>query len=206
MNRFMSRRVSRPRRRARRDARVAFAGCSLNETSTRRSRIDYKSTSKLPPLDVPPDLVNPRGDDRYAIPERAQQSAPYSGLPDRARRRSVRPAEAQVLPPAPRACASSARVTQRWLVVDQPADRLWPVVREFWQESGFIAADGVARNRHHRDRVGREPREDPAGLHCGARSAPRVRLAVFDRRARQVPHAPRDRSRAAPRSTSATAA
>ena len=28
--------------------------------------------------------------------------------------------------------------TQRWLVVSQPADRLWPVLREFWQESGFV--------------------------------------------------------------------
>jgi outer membrane protein assembly factor BamC len=28
--------------------------------------------------------------------------------------------------------------TQRWLVVNGEPDRLWPVVKEFWQETGFI--------------------------------------------------------------------
>ena len=28
--------------------------------------------------------------------------------------------------------------TQRWLVVNRPADKLWGPVREFWQESGFL--------------------------------------------------------------------
>src|SRR5204862_7634906 len=28
---------------------------------------------------------------------------------------------------------------QRWLVVeDQPPEKLWPVVRDFWQENGFL--------------------------------------------------------------------
>ena len=30
--------------------------------------------------------------------------------------------------------------TQRWLVVDQPPDAVWPVIKEFWQEQGFIIA------------------------------------------------------------------
>ncbi|MCW5622514.1 MAG: outer membrane protein assembly factor BamC, partial [Burkholderiales bacterium] len=30
--------------------------------------------------------------------------------------------------------------TQRWLVVDAPAESVWPVLREFWQEQGFILA------------------------------------------------------------------
>jgi outer membrane protein assembly factor BamC len=27
--------------------------------------------------------------------------------------------------------------SQRWLVVDQPADKLWPLVKDFWQETGL---------------------------------------------------------------------
>ena len=27
---------------------------------------------------------------------------------------------------------------QRWLVINQPAEKIWPLVREFWQESGFV--------------------------------------------------------------------
>jgi outer membrane protein assembly factor BamC len=28
--------------------------------------------------------------------------------------------------------------SQRWLVVQGSADKLWPQMREFWQENGFI--------------------------------------------------------------------
>jgi outer membrane protein assembly factor BamC len=28
--------------------------------------------------------------------------------------------------------------TQRWLVVDEPPEKLWPVVKDFWQENGFL--------------------------------------------------------------------
>ena len=28
--------------------------------------------------------------------------------------------------------------TQRWLVVQHAADKVWPVVKDFWQETGFI--------------------------------------------------------------------
>jgi len=39
---------------------------------------------------------------------------------------------------------SAARVrmeragTQRWLVVPQTAEKLWPLIKEFWQETGFL--------------------------------------------------------------------
>ena len=35
--------------------------------------------------------------------------------------------------------------TQRWLVVQEPPEKLWPVVKEFWQESGFLHQDGERR-------------------------------------------------------------
>ena len=99
MNRFMSRRVSRTGVAAGVVMlALALAGCSLNETLNEAGRIDYKSTSKLPPLDVPPDLVNPRGEDRYAIPERAQKARTYSVY--QTARTTERPAgEVKVLPP-----------------------------------------------------------------------------------------------------------
>lgn len=31
--------------------------------------VDYKSAGKVPPLDIPPDLIKPTIDERYAIPE-----------------------------------------------------------------------------------------------------------------------------------------
>ena len=28
--------------------------------------------------------------------------------------------------------------TQRWLVVEEPAEKIWPLVKDFWQELGFL--------------------------------------------------------------------
>jgi outer membrane protein assembly factor BamC len=47
-------------------------------------KVDYKSAGELPPLEVPPDLVRPAPDDRYAIPGVATQNAtatsPYATI------------------------------------------------------------------------------------------------------------------------------
>ncbi|MGA0796974.1 MAG: hypothetical protein ACO3P0_12935, partial [Quisquiliibacterium sp.] len=44
---------------------ISVAGCStINDLASGNDVIDYKSAGKLPRLDVPPDLISPRGDDR----------------------------------------------------------------------------------------------------------------------------------------------
>jgi outer membrane protein assembly factor BamC len=115
-------------------AAAGLSACSsVNELVQSGPGIDYKSAGKLPPLDVPPDLVNPKGDERFNVPERQQRT--YSGYQtSRATERPV--AEAPVASTATGMRMERAG-SQRWLVVDQPADRLWPQVRDFWQESGF---------------------------------------------------------------------
>ena len=35
-------------------------------------------------------------------------------------------------------CVLSASGTQRWLVINRPADKLWEPTRDFWQENGFL--------------------------------------------------------------------
>jgi outer membrane protein assembly factor BamC len=119
-------------------ATLAFAlvtgGCSLTDVINDQGKIEYKSAGKLPSLEVPPDLVSPRGDDRFGIPERQPRTA--SGF--QTARTTERPAaQTSVLP-----TVEGARVmrdgTQRWLFVNQSPDTVWPLVREFWQESGFL--------------------------------------------------------------------
>ena len=56
-------------------ATAALAGCS---TSTFDSKVDYKTSSQLPPLEVPPDLTAPARDNRFAMPD-SRQSATLSG-------------------------------------------------------------------------------------------------------------------------------
>jgi outer membrane protein assembly factor BamC len=114
---------------------LALAGCSVTDSLGDVTRIDYKSATKGPPLDIPPDLVSPKGDNRYAIPGRDAGTT----LSQFNRERSGdRPASAQsnvlVQPPGVRI---ERQGDQRWLVVDRPPDKVWPVLRDFWGEAGF---------------------------------------------------------------------
>jgi outer membrane protein assembly factor BamC len=102
-------------------------------------KIDYKSTGKLPPLEVPPDLTRPTADDRYAVPDiNPRSTATFSDYSrERAGQQGTTAGPAAVLPQT-----ADARIerdgAQRWLVVRGTPDQVWPVVKDFWQESGFI--------------------------------------------------------------------
>src|SRR4029079_17134224 len=54
-----------------------------------------------------------------------------------AERREQRNANTPVLPEFEKLRIERAG-TQRWLVVDEPPEKLWPVVKDFWQENGFL--------------------------------------------------------------------
>jgi outer membrane protein assembly factor BamC len=121
-------------------ATAVLSGCSWFSDS---SSVDYKSAGTLPPLEVPPDLTSPQRDNRYAIPETARSSATLSGYeaerrdPARAAARSAASGAPVVLPDVERMRIERAG-TQRWLVVQEPPEKLWPLVKDFWQENGFL--------------------------------------------------------------------
>jgi outer membrane protein assembly factor BamC len=114
---------------------AVFAGCGSVESK----KIDYKSSGKLPPLEVPPDLTQPTRDDRYAVPDSGSKgSTTFSTYTGERAGQPRADARSDVLPQV-----SNMRIdrsgTQRWLVVSgMPPDKLWPTVKDFWQESGFI--------------------------------------------------------------------
>ncbi|MBU6273099.1 MAG: outer membrane protein assembly factor BamC, partial [Betaproteobacteria bacterium] len=112
-------------------AALALAGCSALDNA---SRIDYRSAAKLPNLEVPPDLVSPRSDDRFAIPSRGQPQT-LSGFQSA---RPERTADGPRVLPAADGVRVERAGNRRWLSVNLPPDRVYPLVREFWQESGFV--------------------------------------------------------------------
>jgi outer membrane protein assembly factor BamC len=119
---------------------AVLSGCSWFSSDS--SSVDYKSAGKLPPLEVPPDLTSPQRDNRYAIPEPARSSTTLSGYEaerrDPARgARPVAPGTPVVLPVIENVRIERAG-TQRWLVVQDPPEKVWPVVKAFWQENGFL--------------------------------------------------------------------
>jgi outer membrane protein assembly factor BamC len=119
-------------------AAAVLSGCSWFSSSS----VDYKSAGTLPPLEVPPDLTSPQRDNRYVVPETARSSATLSGYeaerrdPARAARPVATAVAPAVLPEVERMRIERAG-TQRWLVVHEPPEKLWPLIKNFWQESGF---------------------------------------------------------------------
>ncbi|MBN8474388.1 outer membrane protein assembly factor BamC [Sulfuritalea sp.] len=115
-----------------------LAGCGGNILPESK-KIEYKSAGKLPPLEIPPDLTQQTRDERYAVPDvsASKGSATYSAYSSE-RAGQARTTTAQDLLPQVDKMRIERSGTQRWLVVAGTPDRLWPSVKEFWQELGFL--------------------------------------------------------------------
>lgn len=115
-----------------------LAGCSGNILPESK-KIEYKSAGKLPPLEIPPDLTQQSRDERYAVPDvsASKGSATYSAYSSE-RAGQARTTTAQDLLPQVEKMRIERSGTQRWLVVGGSPEKLWPSVKEFWQELGFL--------------------------------------------------------------------
>jgi outer membrane protein assembly factor BamC len=111
---------------------LATSGCGIIESK----KIDYKSATKLPTLEVPPDLTAPTGDNRYAIPD--AQGSGAATLSAYSQERKTVPGGTQVLLAQPEKARVERAGSQRWLVVQATPQEVWPVIKDFWQETGFI--------------------------------------------------------------------
>lgn len=110
---------------------MAATGCStfggmFDDTSS----IDYKSSQVAQKLEVPPDLTQLRASERYAN-SRVISASSGAGIQNST--------GTQVLPQS-----SKARLerlgTNRYLVVNLPAEQVFPVVADFWKDAGFTLA------------------------------------------------------------------
>lgn len=108
---------------------VVLAGCDsipfMNNSS------DYKGAGRSKSLEVPPDLASVRTSSTYNVPgatnystysqnqEAQEQNGPTPVLTDMKNVRMVKAG------------------SQRWLVVNAPPEKIWPIVRDFWLDQGF---------------------------------------------------------------------
>lgn len=117
-------------------ALASLMGCSSIGSMLDGNRIDYKSAGKAPTLEVPPDLTQLQRENRYAIPETNRGMATASGYN---LQQNARPANSTVIAPNATPEARIERAgNQRWLVVKQSPEELWPQIKDFWQDSGFL--------------------------------------------------------------------
>jgi outer membrane protein assembly factor BamC len=108
---------------------LVLAGCE--SMGSLGKKIDYKSVSTAPALEIPPDLTAPQYDDRYNV-------ATASGL---AARQATRPRSGGDIAPNANADARIVKSgAERWLVVRATPDQAWNICRQFWTENGFALA------------------------------------------------------------------
>ena len=121
---------------------AALSGCSTYQQISQivEAKTDYKSQGKsLPPLEIPPDLTRPTRDDRFAVPDRGGSAAASTTFSEYSAGRSAGPRSGatDILPDVGKVRMERAG-TQRWMVVPEPPEKVWSVVKEFWQASGFL--------------------------------------------------------------------
>ncbi|HUL41615.1 MAG TPA: outer membrane protein assembly factor BamC [Burkholderiales bacterium] len=96
---------------------------------------EYKSAKQGKPLDVPPDLTTPGENERNAegqaqnittFSEFSKEKTPQAGVE-----------EAKVLPVFDKKLRVERDGNQRWLVVPESPDKVWPVVKQFWLDNGY---------------------------------------------------------------------
>ena len=119
-------------------AGIWLSGCSNTEemidTVMPEKKVKYRTSTSLPPLEVPPDLSSQAIQDALLLPgEKETGGANYS---DYAGQDDAGTAVALVLPEL-----TDVRVARdgdkRWLVIRAQPQEVWPQVRDFWFTEGL---------------------------------------------------------------------
>ena len=92
--------------------------------------IEYKKTKQVDTLEIPPDLSSARIEDSMVVP--GGGSATYSEFTkgSTSRRSGILPKQDDI--------RVERDGDKRWLIVNGPAEQVWPKVREFWLNLGFF--------------------------------------------------------------------
>ena len=116
---------------------LGLGACTWTGNVLEGDKLDYKSaaTVKVKSLEVPPDLAAVPRDDRYDIPGE-KGNATLSNFNQKKVNGPVA-TTTEVLPTIKEARMERAG-GQRWLQVNLKPEQAWPIIKEFWQEQGFL--------------------------------------------------------------------
>lgn len=113
---------------------LALSGCGTS--LIRDKKIDYKKSSSVPSLEVPPELVLER-DTTLQVPE--ARSVRYSEYDRKERKaaQSATPAASPVLSQPDAKIRFYRRGDTHWLTVAGEPAQVWPQIKQFWLNLGF---------------------------------------------------------------------
>jgi len=112
---------------------LSLVGCSSVGSD---KLVDYGAGAKqLHKLDVPPDLTAPETDDRYKVPQ--ADGAATATFSDFSKDAAGSSGDAGKVLPEIKGVSLARDGARRWLVVNEGPDKVWSVVKSFWQENGM---------------------------------------------------------------------
>jgi outer membrane protein assembly factor BamC len=113
---------------------LALATLSSCKSVTSNDTVDYKGSGAIrgPNLAYPPDLITSQADRRYIVQDGTATMSDYNAA---VKKSSQLRTNVMTGIPGMRIARDGGR---RWLVVEKPAVELYPQVKDFWQENGFL--------------------------------------------------------------------
>lgn len=125
---------------------VSLSGCGMLGSVMESDKLDYRAAKKAAPLDVPPDLTQLQKDNRYAVPD-GRGVATASGYQQQAGAAVGTPvgSGSAIGAPGSAAVRVERNGNQKWLVVKQTPEQVWPQLKQFWNDAGFtISSESAA--------------------------------------------------------------
>jgi outer membrane protein assembly factor BamC len=101
---------------------------------TKNDTVDYKAVGAVrgPNLTLPPDLITAQADRRYIVQDGTATMSEFN-----AASKKISQTRQNVLTGIP-GMRIARDGEKRWLVVERPAPELYPLIKDFWQENGFL--------------------------------------------------------------------
>ena len=113
---------------------ISASGLVACKSITSSDTVDYKTAGAVrgPNLSFPPDLITAQADRRYIVQDGTATMSEYNA----AVKKSVQTRKNVMTGiPGMRIARDGER---RWLVVEKSAPELYPQIKDFWQENGFL--------------------------------------------------------------------
>lgn len=117
-------------------AAMVLAGCSWTGSIFTSDKVAYETARTRQPLEVPPDLSQLPRDERFLVPDRPQ-TITASGQGQRPGVSAGPVATGGPVVPASAVAKLERQGNQRWLAVNLPPEKAWPVLLDFWPSVGL---------------------------------------------------------------------
>ncbi len=111
---------------------LVLSACSTLENE----KIDYRGTSKIPALDVPPDMTQLSKETRYTV---------VGGVVSAGGLKAAGASKESVAVSATGEFKLERAGAQRWIVTNQSPEKLWEPIKQFWIENGLAIASEDSR-------------------------------------------------------------